>query len=382
MTGSTADGDIRDVVVIGAGPAGIAAGIELRRRGISPLLLERDRVASSCFNAYRSLRINTHRWPSSLPRHRMPWTLGSHPSAQRYAGYLTAVARPLDVQTGFEVKRVDRMPDGTLLVRGCGGDLRARHVVVATGIARAAKWPDWRGRDEFPGRLTHARTYYDGAIGVGRDVLVVGGGNTAADIAVDLASSGAWSVALSIRRPPHMVPRSLGPLPIQTFGDLVARLPMGLGDRAMAVARRAWLGDLAPHGLPAPTTSLAADFAATGTIPIVDRGLARAVRNGTVNVVDGVADVGAAGVQLRDGSVLHPDLVIVATGYTTDLARLVGHLGVVDSEGIPLGAEHPRNLDGLWFLGFNDSLSGQLRQISIDATALARQLSADMRTAG
>lgn len=369
-----------DVIIVGAGPAGIAAGLELQRVGIEPLLLEQDRIASTWRGAYNSLHLNTHRRPSSLPGLAMPRSLGSHPAASSYAGYLEQAARGLDIRLGAAVERVDRQTDSLVVHLSSGTSLTARHVVVATGAARQPRWPDVPDIRQFPGLVMHASDFVDGSVGQGLNVVVIGGGNSAADIAVDLVDAGVGSVALSVRRPPQVVPRSLGPIPIQAFGGFVSRLPGSAGDHCMRVVRRLWLGELACRGLPAPSSSLADDHA-SGTIPIVDHGFARAVRRERIQVVGEVVDIGPFGLRLRDGTVLHPDLVVAATGYSSGLADIVGHLGVVDSAGSPLGDGHPRDLDGLWFLGFNDPLSGQLRQISIDARSLARQLSRQMEDA-
>lgn len=371
-----------DVVIVGAGPAGIAAGLALQDVGVGSVLLERDRVASRWRSAYAALHLNTHRRSTGLPGRPIPRALGAHPSAGDYAAYLEAAAGDLDIRCGVEVTRIDRGPDGLVVETSTGATHRASDVVVATGGARRPRWPEQPDLRAGPAHVIHADDYTDGSLGRDLDVVVVGGGNSASDIAVDLVDSGARSVTVSLRRPPHILPRDLGPVPMQTFLDVVGHLPDVWADRALRAARRLWLGDLAPHGLPAPMRTLVEDHAASGTTAIIDRGFARAVRRRSVRVVGEVTGADETGLRLRDGSLLQPELVVVATGYTTALPDLVGHLGVLDAAGLPAGDGHPRDVDGLWFLGFNDPVIGQIRQIRRDSVRLAQQLSGRGRPPG
>jgi putative flavoprotein involved in K+ transport len=282
----------------------------------------------------------------------------------------------LEIVTGVEVSRVERTPDGTgWLLHATGGrELTGAAVVVATGYNHTPRLPDWPGRSAFTGEFLHAGEYRSGKPYAGRDVLVVGVGNTGAEIAVDLVESGASRVRLAVRTVPHIVRRSTVGWAAQYSGVLVRRLPAGLVDRISRVQAKVALPDLSPHGLPRPDTGLYTRVK-QGAIPVQDVGLIDAVRKGTVEIVaavDGFEDGGK--VALADGSRISPDVVIAATGYVRALEGLVGHLDVLDDRGRPVvhGARTQSSTPGLYFTGFTNPISGNLREMALDAVKIAK----------
>lgn len=130
--------------------------------------------------------------------------------------------------------------------------------------------------------------------------------------------------------------------------------------------------DLSAQGLPAPQEVFTQVFR-TGTIPIIDVGLVDAVRAGSVEIVAAVEALDHGEVVLTDGSRLTPDAVIVATGFRPGLEPVVGHLGILDANGVPLvhGAETHPIAPGLHFGGIEFTLSGLLRSAARDARAVA-----------
>src|SRR5687768_2934918 len=149
------------VVVLGAGPAGLSAAAALRRRGISPLVLERaDRAGSSWPARYDGLRLNSSRHVSGVPGVPIPRSAGMFPSRDAYAEYLAGCVERLglDVRYGVEATRVDRRGAGWA-VETSEGVVPASSVVVATGYDREARLPEWPGRDEFAGARLHASRF-------------------------------------------------------------------------------------------------------------------------------------------------------------------------------------------------------------------------------
>ena len=120
-----------------------------------------------------------------------------------------------------------------------------------------------------PGELLHASAYRNAAPYAGRDVLVVGVGNTGAEIAVDLVEGGAGRVRLAVRTPPHIMRRSTAGWPAQASGILVRRLPPRLVDRVAPYIERISVPDLSEYGLPRPETGLYARVL-DGAIPVQD----------------------------------------------------------------------------------------------------------------
>jgi putative flavoprotein involved in K+ transport len=280
------------VYVIGGGPGGLAAAYALRARGVRAVVLERaDRVGASWRRHYDRLHLHTTRRLSALPGLPMPRRFGRWVSRDNVVRYLEKYAEvhELEIVTGVEVSRIERSPDGTgWLLHATGGrELTGGAVVVATGHNHTPRVPDWPGRDTYTGELVHAAEYRNAEPYAGRDVLVVGVGNTGAEIAVDLVEGGAARVRLSVRTAPHIVRRSTAGWAAQYTGILVRHLPVALVDRLARLMAKLAVPDLSAHGLPRPDTGLYSRVN-EGSIPVQDVGLIDAVRKGRVDVVAAV----------------------------------------------------------------------------------------------
>ncbi|MFE0453408.1 flavin-containing monooxygenase [Streptomyces sp. NPDC058914] len=368
----------RPVYVIGGGPGGLAAAYALRSQGIRAVVVERaDRVGASWRRHYDRLHLHTTRRLSALPGLAMPRRFGRWVARDDVVRYLEKYAEhhELELVTGVEVSRVERTPDGTgwLLHASGGRELTGSAVVVATGYNHTPHLPDWPGREAYTGDLVHASAYRNGTPYAGRDVLVVGIGNTGAEIAVDLVEHGAERVRLAVRTVPHIMRRSTAGWAGQYSGILVRRLPVGLVDRLSRVAAGASVPDLSAHGLPRPDTGLYTR-ARQGAVPVLDVGLIDAVRKGRIEVVAAVEGFEDGKVLLADGTRISPDAVVAATGYVRALEGLVGHLGVLDERGHPVahGPRTPKNAPGLYFTGFTTPISGTLREVALDAKRIAK----------
>lgn len=377
-TGLTED---RPVYVIGGGPGGLAAAAALREQGVRAVVLEKSaNVGASWRRHYDRLHLHTTRRWSALPGLAMPRRFGRWVGRDDVVRYLDKYVEhhELEVVTGVEVSRIDRAPDGAgwhLTATG-GRMLTGRAVVVATGYNHTPRIPDWSGRDTYTGDLVHACDYRNPAPFAGKDVLVVGIGNTGAELAVDLVEGGASRVRIAVRTMPHIVRRSTAGWPAQATGILVRRLPVRLVDRAGRLMARIAVPDLAAQGLPRPDTGLYSRVR-NGAIPVQDVGLIDAVRGGRVVPVAAVESFDQDAVVLADGERITPDAVIAATGYHRALEGLVGHLGVLDARGRPVvhGGRTPKQAPGLYFTGFTNPISGMFREMALDARKIAKRLS-------
>ncbi|MGY1579841.1 flavin-containing monooxygenase [Streptomyces sp. MN13] len=377
--------DLRPVYVIGGGPGGLAAAYALRAKGIRAVVLEKsDRVGASWRRHYDRLRLHTTRRASALPGLAIPRRFGRWVARDNVVRYLEKYAEHhrLEIVTGVEVTRVDRSPDGTgWLLHATGGrELTGAAVVVATGYNHTPHIPDWPGLAEYGGDFRHARDYRNPEPYAGRDVLVVGIGNTGAEIAVDLVEGGASRVRLAVRTAPHIFRRTTAGWPTQYNGILIRRLPVRLVDVLARPLARLSVPDLSAHGLPRPDTGLYSRQR-EGAVPVQDVGLIDAVRKGRVEIVAAVDSFEDGKVVLADGTRVGPDAVIAATGYVRALEGLVGHLDVLDERGRPVvhGGRTPDHAHGLFFTGFTNPISGMFRELAIDAEKIAKAVA---RTCG
>jgi cation diffusion facilitator CzcD-associated flavoprotein CzcO len=342
----------RRVVVIGAGPAGLAVAAELGRLGVAATVLERaSAVGASWRGRYDRLRLNSSRWFSSLPGEPYPRAAGTFPSRDQMVSYLEGYAsgKSVDVRLNTGVERIDRN-EGTWLLRTSTGDLSAEHVIVASGYAHTPYIPDWPGRDEFRGGLLHAADYRNPDAFRDREVLVVGPGCSGMEIAYDLVEGGVRRVRLAVRTPPNILVRApLGPL----FARALLKLGPRRADRVMPVIRRLEIGDLTEYGLPQPEEGIFSRLNRLGVAPaIVDKEVIQAIKERRIEIVAGVESLDESGVALADGTRIEPDAVIAATGYRTGLEPVVGHLGVLSERGVPRPPNGDEAAPGLRFIGF------------------------------
>jgi putative flavoprotein involved in K+ transport len=331
---------------------------------------------------YDNFRLNTNGFLSHLPGQRISLTAGRWPTKEDMVRYFDRYVRIQNIrlQLGCAVNRIDRAADGWLLDTS-SGEIRAPAVVLATGRYRTPVIPPWPGLGSFTGELVHSGDFRNAWPFRGRDVLVVGAGNSAADIAVQLADNGARKIWLAVRTPPHLVRRAMGPVPSDVFLELFARVPARMIDPVIARLNRLLWGDLSRYGFDRPPLGLKATVEQLGRIPTLADELVDSVRAGRIEVVGAVEAIESDRVILNDGMSVAPQAMIAATGFSTDLDGLVGHLGVLDEDGSPRGGFASHLGDGMFAIGYGIPPNGPLRAIRLHATPLARQVAAYLATA-
>ena len=366
-----------EAIVCGAGAAGLAAAATLQRAGVPVTIVERsDRVGASWRGRYDGLRLNTPGWMSTLPGYRATRRrYGEFPTRDDWVRYLEDYTdhHRLDIRFGIDVRTVAATGTGWRVETHADGDLAGRFVVIATGYDRAPDLPDWAGRDTFTGELMHSSAFRAAVDYRGRDVLVVGPNTTGSELACFLARAGA-RVRLACRTPPNLTARKFLGLSINVPGVMLNHAPLRVGDALGRLAQRIMFGDLTAHGLPRSPEGVATTLVRRHQAPAYDDGFVSELKAGRIGIVGALVGFEGADVLLADGTRIQPEVVIAATGYRRGLEQLVGHLGVLDHEGIPLvngGQQHP-SAPGLFFNGFRADLSGQLRLMRGGARGIAR----------
>lgn len=371
-----------EAIVLGAGTAGLAAAAALRRAGIEAIVLEQtNQVGAAWRTRYDGLRLNTPGWMSTQPGYRASRRrYGEYPSRDAWIRYLEdyAAHHRIDVRFGTQVRRVAPAEgaEGGWSVDTDGGDLDARFVVVATGYDREPNLPDWPGREGFTGELIHSSSYRNPDLYRGRDVLVVGPNITGSEVAHFLSRGGVGRVRVSCRTPPNVMRRKYLGVPVQLNGVVLHRVPLPVADEIIWLGQRMFFGNLDRYGLPRAPLGVATTLRRRQQAPVFDDGFVAEVKAGRIEIVAAVEGFDGPDVMLADGARIQPDAVIAATGYRRGLEGLVGHLGVLDQDGIPLvsgGNQHPA-APGLFFNGYRSELSGQLRLMRPDARAIARSV--------
>ncbi len=368
---------ITETVIVGAGPAGLAVGACLSRAGVPFVILEREERAGSAWRRhYERLHLHTDKARSELPYLPYPKHYPRYPSCEQVISYLENYAAHfgLEPRIGQEVLSA-RHQDGLWRTETQDSVYLSRRLVVATGYNGEPHIPRWPGQEDFRGEILHSSSYKSGAPYRGKRVLVVGFGNSGGEIAVDLHEHGA-RVALSVRSPVNVIPRELFGLPILAIAIPLSKLPTSLADTLTAPIVRVRFGDLGRLGLRKATGGPFTQIQKHQRIPLIDVGTMGLIRKGHIDVRPRVERVVGEEVVFSDGSRHEFDTIVLATGYRPALeAFLEDAPYVVDERGCPLRSGDETILPGLYFCGFYVSPAGMLREISMEAKRIARDIS-------
>jgi cation diffusion facilitator CzcD-associated flavoprotein CzcO len=249
--------------------------------------------------------------------------------------------------------------------------------MIATGANHHPNVPRIEGQDAFVGRILHSRDYRNATPFAGQRVLVVGMGNSGAEIALDLAEHGV-AVTLSVRSPVNIVLRDVLGRPTQETSIVLARLPKRLGDALASFFAKVSVGDIGRLGLRRSPISPLRELRELGRTPVIDVGTLARIRAGEIGVRPAIRRLHAEGAEFVDGSKASFDRVVLATGYRAGIDALFPGIAVpVDANGLPLAVAGEGPLAGIYFVGFDTRQpGGLLRTIATQALAVAERIGA------
>ncbi len=374
--------ELFDALVIGAGPAGLAAAACLGERGLDAAIVEKAAAVAAVWRRhYDRLRLHTDRRHSELPGLPMPKAYGRYPSRLDVIDYFERYASRFALQPRFgtQVRSIRRV--GTLW-RAEASDkaFDAPAVVIATGWADFPYRPSWPGLDAFRGEVLHSSGYRNPERFHGQRVLIVGFGNSGGEIALDLAEADV-EVAISVRGPVSILPRELLGVPILVWAIAEQRLPTRVADALNAPAIRLAVGSIEKLGLKRAAKGPRRMVEEDGRIPLLDVGTLAMIRAGRIAVRPDIQAVSPETVAFADGRVEPFDTIILATGFRPDLSALMPDVsGVLSESGQPLVSGRRTREPGLYFCGAIPSATGQLREIGIEARRIAEAIAEDRRS--
>ncbi|MEQ8847122.1 NAD(P)-binding domain-containing protein [Botrimarina sp.] len=378
------------VAVIGAGTSGLAMVRRLREGGLAVDCLERERDLGGNWNiALRTSRVfeSTHLISSKRLTeyldHPMPDHWPEYPSHRLVLEYLRGYADRFGLEEAIEygagVRRVQpldasRAASGWLVELESGERRRYGSLVIANGHNWDPSFPAWSGRagaeSPFTGIEMHSGEYKSPECLRGQRVLVVGGGNSGCDIAVEAAQHAA-ATRLSLRRGYHLLPKFYRGLPIDQVGEnlLRLRLPIAARRALAGLVSYLMLGSRASVGLPKP------DHKLFETHPVINSQLVYCLRHGDLEVRPDVERLTEEGVRYVDGSEEEFGVVLYATGYRLSFPFIDKSL-LAWRDGRPqlyLNVFHPER-DDLFVLGMIQPDSGQWGLVDRQARLVARCL--------
>lgn len=338
---------VYDTIVIGAGQAGLATGYYLQRAGLRFLILEAsEKPGGSWPHFYDSLSLNSTARYSSLPGLPFPGLPDRYPRRDEAVAYLRSYAAhfALPIVAGARVVKVERSGRYFQIVTGDKGSFKARTIVAATGSFGQPHLPNLPGQDQYSGQVLHTANYRRPEPFRRQRIVVVGGGNAAVQIGVELAQVA--RVTLVTRRPIRYLPqRVLGQ-------DIHFWLKLSGLDGTQ------WLDEQ--------------------SMPVFDTGTYRAaIAAGQPDRRPMFERFTPDGIIWSDGHSEKVDAVIFATGYRPNLAYLA-ELGALDETG---RARQRRGestaVPGLYYAGLprqRTVASATLRGVGADARIVVNHI--------
>lgn len=399
------------VLVVGGGQAGLAIAARLKQLKIDTLIVDREmRIGDNWRQRYHALTLHNQVQVNHLPYMPFPPSWPVYIPKDKLANWFEAYVDAMELNfwtgTEFEGGAYDEAKGcwSVTLRRADGSErtMHPRHVVMATGVSGIANMPDIPTLSNFRGTLVHSSRYEDGENWTGKRAIVIGTGNSGHDIAQDLCSSGA-EVTL-VQRSPTLVtniePSAQLAYAIYNEGtlednDLIATsmpTPLARKTHVMLTEQSKALDKELLDGLRRVGFKL--DFGEAGTgwqFKYLTRGGGYYFNVGCSNlIVEGaiklrqfsdIESFVADGAQMKDGSTIAADLIVLSTGYKPQgyLVRKLFGDGIADrvgpvwgfGDGLELRNMYARTKQpGLWFI------AGSLAQCRINSKYLALQIKA------
>lgn len=364
--------------IIGAGPTGLAMARNLDRRGIPFVGFEIHSdvgglwdIDSPTSTMYESAHLISSKRMTEFKEFPMPERVAEYPSHREVGDYFREYAKHFGLKRHFRfntrVERVERDGDGWLITSSKDGEEQTERfsgLVIANGTLHHPNMISLPG--EFTGELMHSASYRKASQVEGKRVLIIGCGNSGADIAVEAVHHAA-SVDISLRRGYWFMPKFVAGRPIDTLGGKT-KLPRRMKQIVDAALIRSLVGMPSDYGLPDP------DYRLYESHPVMNSLILHHLGQGDIKPRKGLKSVDGQTITFEDGSQGTYDLVLLATGYKLHFPFIDrAHLNWPESEGAPqlyLNTFHPE-YDNLFILGMVEAtgLGWEGRYLQADVVA-------------
>jgi indole-3-pyruvate monooxygenase len=356
--------------------SGLATAACLRRANMESVIIEKqDAVADPWRHHYDRLHLHTNKRLSGLPYRKWGRSAPRYPSRSEVVDYLEGYQRAFDIRPLFNTEaRSVRKSEKGWVTETNNGIFESKYLVMATGAYGKARMVRFTGQDSFPGKVLHSYDYRTGAVFAGQRVLVVGFGNSACEIAIDLDEQGA-EVSMAVRSAVNVIPRDIMGIPILELSLLLRRFPPQLADRISAPLVQGVIGDVSRLGLERMPYGPIVQIVKDGKAPVLDIGIVRLIRDGRVRVFGGVDRIVGNTVHFSDGRSADFESIVAGIGYERNCADIVEvDRNRLDDLRISAGRQRYFGKDGLYFCGYWVSPTGQIREIAQDARKIARDI--------
>jgi hypothetical protein len=369
-----------NTIIIGASVAGLATAACLRRKKIPIVIIEQsNEVATPWRNHYLRLHLHTNKRTSHLPYKKFAAGVPRYPTREEVVAYLDDYSKAFDVSPLFGTKAlaIQKQPDGWI-TETTNGSFQSKHIVIATGAFSTPKLADFSGIETFTGTVLHSTQYKTGSDFKNQQVLVIGFGNSACEIAMDLHEQGAHP-CMSVRNAVNIVPREVAGIPLLELTQVLGKLPPRLADQLNKPLLRLLIGDITKLGLRQLPYGPMEQIKKDKTIPVIDIGVVKYIRKGYIKVLGAIKNIQGTTVYFENGEQQHFDAIIAAIGYETGTSQFVPLQERGDDYRKPIQAQQYFGKDGLYTCGFNINATGLFHEIAKEAKIIAADIANQRR---
>lgn len=364
-------------LIVGASISGLASASCLQKQGIEYLIIEKlSQVASPWRNHYDRLHLHTSKSSSNLPYKSFGRTIPRYPSRQQVVDYLDNYQREFKINPIFNTEaKLIKKEDEYWITETTNGTFKSKYLIMATGPYGKPKAVRFNGIETFSGRILHSYGYKSGKNFKGQNVLVVGFGNSACEIAIDLYEQGA-TTSMSVRSPVNVIPRDVFGIPVLRLSLLLNHLPPRAADAINAPLIRLLIGDITKLGLKKLPYGPLEQVHKDGRIPLLDIGTIKHIREGHIRIFDNIDNISGKTIHFADGKQQDFDAIVACIGYYRDYAEIID----VDKnrfEDLKVSVTKQKYFgkDGLYFCGYWITPTGQIREITLDSQKIAMDIS-------
>ncbi|XP_064999935.1 probable indole-3-pyruvate monooxygenase YUCCA10 [Musa acuminata AAA Group] len=353
-----------EVVIVGAGPSGLATAACLSVLSIPYVVLEREACSASLWKlrTYDRVKLHLAKRFCELPHMPIPRNAPTFVPKNQFIQYLDAYVERFNINpvysTHVELASYDEASKTwRVMARNALTDqveeYRSRFLVVASGENTEGFIPDLPGLQTFSGKILHSSSYKSGRPYTSKKVLVVGSGNSGMEIAYDLAEHEART-SIVINSPLHVVTKEM----IHMAMVMLGYLPVSVVDALVVLLSKLKYGDLSTYGIVRPSLGPMRLKAVTGRSSVIDVGTIEKIKTGEIEVVKGVTNIRGNEVEFEDGKSYHFDAIVFATGFRTNPGKWLQDAdSFIGEEGFPRQKfpNHWKGRNDLYFVGFGRS---------------------------
>jgi cation diffusion facilitator CzcD-associated flavoprotein CzcO len=367
-----------NTMIIGASISGLASAGCLKRAGIDYIIIEKcGQVATPWRNHYERLHLHTNKKLSTLPYKKFPSNIPLYPTRLEVIKYMDEYRQQFDIQPLFRTEAISISRKRDFWVTETNqGTFISRNLIMATGSFGLPRPIRIDGQDSFPGTILHSSKYKTGKDFSGQRVLVIGFGNSACEIAIDLHEQGAQP-SMSVRSAVNVLPRDVFGIPVLQLGLLMSFLPARLADKLNAPLINALTGDIRKLGLRKLPYGPLEQIKKDQSVPLLDAGTLKLIRDGNCRIYQGIELIENSKVFFSDGNMAEFDSIIAAIGYDKGFEQNILHVDPKRFRDLNVRVDKQKYFgeDGLYFCGFFVSPTGQIREIALDARKIVRDIS-------